>query len=91
MKIRIHRLHPDVELPQYQTPGSAAFDLAASASVTIAPGEAVEWVVLDARGRPRGRLELPANVRILWSRDDIVWAVVPDENDVQWLVRYRIR
>ena len=39
MKIRIHRLHPDVELPQYQTPGSAAFDLAASASVTIAPGE----------------------------------------------------
>jgi dUTP pyrophosphatase len=39
MKIRIHRLQPDVALPQYQTPGSAAFDLAASANVTIAPGE----------------------------------------------------
>jgi dUTP pyrophosphatase len=39
MKIRIHRLNPDVRLPEYQTPGSAAFDLAASASVTIGPGE----------------------------------------------------
>ena len=39
MKIRIHRLNPDVRLPAYQTSGSAAFDLAASALVTIAPGE----------------------------------------------------
>lgn len=39
MKIRIHRLHPEVRLPEYQTSGSAAFDLAASARVTISPGE----------------------------------------------------
>ena len=38
MKIRIHRLNADVRLPAYQTSGSAAFDLAASALVTIAPG-----------------------------------------------------
>lgn len=36
--VRIRRLHPSVPLPQYQTPGSAGFDLAASADVTIPPG-----------------------------------------------------
>jgi dUTP pyrophosphatase len=37
--IRIHRLHPHVEIPGYQTAGAAAFDLAASETVVIAPGE----------------------------------------------------
>jgi dUTP pyrophosphatase len=37
--VRIHRLRPGVELPQYATQGSAAFDLAASDPITIAPGE----------------------------------------------------
>ena len=37
--VRIRRLDPSVELPRYQTAGSAAFDLAASAVTTIAPGE----------------------------------------------------
>ena len=37
--VRIRRLHPHVSLPEYQTSGSAAFDLAASDDVTIAPGE----------------------------------------------------
>jgi dUTP pyrophosphatase len=37
--VRIRRLHPHVSLPDYQTQGSAAFDLAASEDVTIAPGE----------------------------------------------------
>ncbi len=37
--VRIHRLHPHVSLPEYQTPGSAAFDLAASDDLSIAPGE----------------------------------------------------
>jgi dUTP pyrophosphatase len=39
MNIRIRRLHPHVSLPEYQTPGSAAFDLAASEAATIAPGK----------------------------------------------------
>lgn len=36
--VRIRRLDPSVPLPQYQTPGSAGFDLAASADITIPPG-----------------------------------------------------
>ncbi len=38
-KVRIHRLRPDVALPQYATGGSAAFDLAASDDQTIGAGE----------------------------------------------------
>ena len=37
--VRIRRLQPHVSLPQYATAESAAFDLAASEDVAIAPGE----------------------------------------------------
>ena len=33
LSVRIHRLDPSVPLPEYQTPGAAGFDLAASADV----------------------------------------------------------
>jgi dUTP pyrophosphatase len=36
--VRIRRLDPSVPLPQYQTPGSVGFDLAASADITVPPG-----------------------------------------------------
>lgn len=39
LPVRVSRLHPDVGLPAYQTSGAAGFDLAASADMTIAPGE----------------------------------------------------
>jgi dUTP pyrophosphatase len=39
LRLRIRRLHPHVTLPQYGTAGAAAFDLALSEDVTIAPGE----------------------------------------------------
>jgi dUTP pyrophosphatase len=39
LRLRIRRLHPHVTLPQYGTAGAAAFDLALSADVTLAPGE----------------------------------------------------
>jgi len=39
LNIRIVRLDPAVPLPSYQTAGSAGFDLASSADVTIEPGE----------------------------------------------------
>jgi dUTP pyrophosphatase len=35
----VHRLDPGVALPSYQTAGAAGFDLAASADLTIAPGQ----------------------------------------------------
>jgi dUTP pyrophosphatase len=38
LAIRITRIHPDAVLPEYQTAGSAGFDLAAVSSVTVEPG-----------------------------------------------------
>lgn len=38
LRVRIRRLRPSVRLPEYQTPGAAGFDLAASEDVAIAPG-----------------------------------------------------
>jgi hypothetical protein len=49
------------------------------------------WIVLDPDGTPRGELGLPASTRLYWMEGDRVWAVVPGEFDVPWLVRYRIR
>lgn len=39
LRVRIHRLHPAVTLPQYETDGAAGFDLAAAADTSIPPGE----------------------------------------------------
>ena len=39
MTVNITRLQPHVPLPEYQTKGAAGFDLAASADMTIQPGE----------------------------------------------------
>jgi dUTP pyrophosphatase len=39
LTVRIRRLSPHVCLPQYATSGSAAFDLAASETLLVAPGE----------------------------------------------------
>lgn len=39
MTVRIVRLDPAVPMPSYQTAGAAGFDLAASADLTIAPGQ----------------------------------------------------
>jgi hypothetical protein len=44
--------------------------------------------VLDPEGKPRGEIELPGDVRPVWSRDNTLWGVDPDELDIQWLVRY---
>lgn len=41
LPVRIHRLHPSIALPEYQTPGAAGFDLAASEDVDIPPGQVV--------------------------------------------------
>ena len=51
-------------------------------------GPTARWAVMDDRAVPRGELELPANVRIVWSSGDTFWAVLPDEFDVPWVVRY---
>jgi hypothetical protein len=45
------------------------------------------WVVLDPDGHPRGKLDLPLDIRPQWSRGDTVWASDSDELEVQWLVK----
>lgn len=35
MEVKIHRLSPDISLPEYHTQGSVGFDLAAAETVTI--------------------------------------------------------
>jgi dUTP pyrophosphatase len=39
LAVRVRRLREDVRLPEYGTDGAAGFDLAASAALTIEPGE----------------------------------------------------
>ena len=41
MKMRIRRLRDGVELPKYETPGAAGFDLAAAVDVVVPPGQVV--------------------------------------------------
>lgn len=38
MRVRVHRLDPELPLPRYQTPGSVAFDVYARTGATVAPG-----------------------------------------------------
>lgn len=56
-----------------------------------APGAPAGWFVVEADGTPRGSVTLPPRARLLWARGDTVWAAVPDDLDVPWLVRYRLR
>lgn len=39
MEVQFIRIHPDAVTPEYQTPGSAAFDLASVEDLTLQPGE----------------------------------------------------
>ena len=38
LSVRITRIHPDAQLPRYQTADAAGFDLASVANVTVEPG-----------------------------------------------------
>lgn len=48
------------------------------------------WLVLGGDGTPRARTRLPARATIYWTGGDEIWAAVPDDLDVPWLVRYRL-
>jgi hypothetical protein len=49
------------------------------------------WLLLDAQGKPRGQLELPEGVRVMWSRGNSFWAVERDEYDVPWVVHFTMQ
>jgi hypothetical protein len=88
-----NRLRAEMSFPPYRLPVDHAW-IAADGSVWIRRaeigGEAVRWILLSANGEPQGVIELPRAARVLWSRSDTLWAAIPDELDVPWLVRYRI-
>ena len=48
------------------------------------------WLLIDPDGRARGTLELPPDIRIMWNRGDVFWAVQTDDLDVPWLVRFTL-
>jgi hypothetical protein len=49
------------------------------------------WLLLDENGQIRGQTELPRRAYIGWHRGDTFIAIELDDDDVPWLVRYRIR
>jgi hypothetical protein len=49
------------------------------------------WTVLDASGTPRGEVRLPRSTALRVVSGAEVWAIVRDEFDVPYLVRYRLR
>ena len=88
------RLRDAMDFPEFKLPIQTVW-VGGDESVwllrTGAQGAPLQWIVLDARGRPEGMMQLPRGVRVLWRNQDLVWASALDENDVPWLVCYRIR
>lgn len=48
------------------------------------------WRVLDAKGVPRRRVTLPADLRVLVAEEGTVWGSRTDDLDVPYIVRYRV-
>lgn len=76
LPVKIARLHPDAQLPRYQTPGSAGFDLVSVERVELNSGEwraistglAIELPVgYELQIRPRSGLALKKGVTLLNS------------------------
>jgi hypothetical protein len=87
-------LRAEMKFPEFKLPIHYTF-LAQDGSIWLRRREGdrptARWILLDAQGRSRGELELPSDLRIQWSRGDTFWAVDPDEYEVPWVVRFRIR
>lgn len=88
------RLRAEMAFPEFQPPLEWSWPAHDGAIWLRRAGDrstgTAEWVVVDAQGRLRGRLELPAEVRPLWSQGSTLWAAAPDDLEIPWLVRYEI-
>ncbi len=86
-------IRDEMSFPPFETPIETVF-MGTDGSAWLRREEDVSpnyrWVLLDPQGRPRGRLVTQPSQTVAWARGDIVWAVVPDKDDVPWLVKYRI-
>ena len=89
-----HTLRAAMDFPEFRLPIEYPW-FAQDGSIWLrradAGGPTARWILIDPQGHPRGELELPSDLRIVWNRGDTFWAVDPDEYDVQWLVRYTIQ
>lgn len=87
------RLRDRMRFPEFRLPIERSW-VAQDGSVWLKRPEGADllaqWVVLDPDGAPRGTVRLPDNANVVWHRGDSLWAVVPDELDVPWLVRFRL-
>jgi hypothetical protein len=82
-----------MKFPPFQPPVSSAFagdDGSLWLRREDAGGSTMPWLVLDAQARPRGTVILPRRAWPAWASGSVLWAVVPDADDVPWLVRYRL-
>ena len=53
-------------------------------------GRTRSWLVLDERGNRRGRVELPATLRVHAASTTQVWGTQPDRDGIPSIVRYRV-
>lgn len=89
------RLRAEMDFPAYRV----GLDYSWSARdgwllLRFSEGEAASmatFVVVDAAGGIAGRFDVPKGVRPLWTDGTTLWVSEPDELDVPWLVRYRMR
>ncbi len=90
---RVRPLRAAMDFPEYKLPIVApwvAQDESVWLRLSNADPATWRWLILNTDGRPRGQLELPANMRIRWSRGNTFWAVEPDDLGVPWVVRFSI-
>jgi hypothetical protein len=93
-RVIANRLRAEMDFPEFKNPLQYAW-LAQDGGVwlRLREGETsgiASYVLLDPEGRPRGKIDLPENVQVRWNRGDVFWAVVPDEYEVPWVVRFEM-
>jgi hypothetical protein len=89
----IRAVRDKMRFPEYQLPLETAW-ISNDESVWLSrptSGQSRKWFVLSSEGHLKGIVELPSLARPLWNRGDTLYASVPDEADVPWLIRYRVR
>lgn len=82
-----------MSLPPFQTPVSD-IRLGEDEVVWLAreddPTSPPEWVMVGPNGDPLGVVTGQPKTMLHWSNESTVWAVVLDDVDVPWLVRYKL-
>ena len=87
-------LRSALSLPQFQPPvrnGRVGADGVLWLQLHEDGTDKQQWLLLEPDGSIRGIVRLPSTVTIHWSSGDRAWAVVRDDFDVPWLVRYDVR